>query len=162
MSWIISEYPPDQPSYPARFLERNRLISGLCATTIVIEAGFKSGALATARNAFRQNRTVYALPGDITRPQAQGCLQLLTKGAQPITGIDAILKLIGFQPRAKAKLALSPEETLVLQALAEKPVTTQELMEKTLFPIQKMNVVLSQLELKRAIKKNRAFLWEAA
>ena len=76
---LLSEYPPSAPAYPRRFLERNRIIAGLCEKTIVIEAGDRSGALVTARLANEYNKDVYALPGDITKPQTQGCLQLLYK-----------------------------------------------------------------------------------
>ncbi|HLG25188.1 MAG TPA: DNA-processing protein DprA, partial [Candidatus Gracilibacteria bacterium] len=93
---IISEYANDEVSYKGRFLERNRIISGLCAATIVIEAKEKSGALITARHAFEQDRDVYALVGDITRPQAQGCLNLIRDdAARPVTGIAKLLEDLG-------------------------------------------------------------------
>ena len=63
--------------------------------------------------------------------------------------------------RKKLLGKLTAEESHVLHYLKEKPLDTQSLMEKTRFPIQKMNVLLTTLELKGAIRKNAAYLWEA-
>jgi DNA processing protein len=77
---IVSEYPPNFGAMKHHFLWRNRIISGLCKATIVIEAQSRSGALVTAEHALAQQRKVFALVGDIDRAQAQGCLQLLRNG----------------------------------------------------------------------------------
>ncbi len=69
---IISEYPLGAPPYPDRFLERNRIISGLRAATLIVEAPVGSGALVTARLALEQNRDVFVVPGPITQPQLRG------------------------------------------------------------------------------------------
>lgn len=85
---ILSEYPPGASAMKHHFLWRNRIISGLCKATIVIEAQNRSGALVTAAHALGQKRQVFALVGDIDRAQAQGCLQLL-KNVQ----VDALYSL---------------------------------------------------------------------
>lgn len=74
---LLSEYPPNFGAMKHHFLWRNRIISGLCQATIVIEAQRRSGALVTAEHALDQKRKVFALVGDIDRAQVQGCLQLL-------------------------------------------------------------------------------------
>jgi DNA processing protein len=96
---IVSEYvagtPPDRPHFPAR----NRIIAGLSRATIVIEAPIKSGALITAYQANDFGRDVYALPGSIDNPNSLGCLGLLSRGAQPILGLDHLLELLAAIPQ---------------------------------------------------------------
>lgn len=62
---LITEFPPGFPSSARTFPIRNRIISGLCDATIVIEAGVKSGSLITANCAIEQGRDVFAPPGDV-------------------------------------------------------------------------------------------------
>jgi DNA processing protein len=96
---IVSEYvagtPPDRSHFPAR----NRIIAGLSRVTIVIEAPTKSGALITAYQANDFGRDVYVLPGSIDNPNSLGCLGLLSRGAQPILGLDHLLELLAAIPQ---------------------------------------------------------------
>ncbi|MDR0551424.1 MAG: DNA-processing protein DprA [Spirochaetaceae bacterium] len=82
---IISEYPPGTPPSKWRFPERNRIISGLCAATLVACAPKKSGALITADFALEQGREVWvgALPNN--EPFGEGCRRLAFDGAKVIT-----------------------------------------------------------------------------
>ena len=107
---IVSEYAagtqPDKPHFPAR----NRIIAGLSRVTIVIEAPTKSGALITAHQANDIGRDVYVLPGSIDNPNAIGCLGLLSRGAQPILGLDHLMELLAAIPQLDppAQLQLFP------------------------------------------------------
>ena len=56
---LISEYPPGEPPLKWRFIQRNRIISGLSEATVVMESPPKSGALITADFALEQNRDLY-------------------------------------------------------------------------------------------------------
>lgn len=158
---LVSEYPPSDPAYPVRFLERNRLIAGLCEATVVVEAGEKSGALVTARLANEYNREVYAVPGDITRPQARGCLDLLFHGAHPLVSIDRFLEELGLSAQ-NILPALTENERQIIEVLANSPCSTDQLVELTLLPIQKINVLLTGLEFQGVLRRNRDFLWETA
>lgn len=158
---ILSEYAGDTSAYALRFLARNRIISGLSKVTIVIEAKKKSGALITARHANDQDRDVYALVGDITRPQAQGCLNLIIQGrALPILGIEDLLQCLGFEAANVRRMNFTAEEETVMRALLKRPCSTEELLKKTYLPFNKLSVALTHLELKSAISKNSAFLWK--
>ncbi len=159
---LLSEYPPHDPAYPGRFLERNRIIAGLSEATLVLEAGMKSGALSTARHALDCGRDVYVLPGDITRSQAEGCLDLLAKGAIPIINVHHLLQQLGFSPSAKRPAVVSDEEALLLQCLSVAPFSADELCMKTGFPVDRMNVLLTELDLKGLIFTNKDMLWETA
>jgi DNA processing protein len=120
---LVSEYPPGSVSYPARFLERNRVISGLSRATIVIEAPERSGALATARLAADQNREVGAVPGPITHPNFRGTNLLIKNGAALITDVADIFELISFIPGSlpfpanSSGNVLDKEETAVFEAI---------------------------------------------
>jgi DNA processing protein len=118
---IISEYPPDMPAYPSRFLERNRIVSGLSKGTLVIEAPERSGSLATARFAFEQNRDVFVVPGGVAHPNFKGSNRLIRQGAELVTCAEDILESYGII-KEKTDVSLStgtPEEKAILEFLAE-------------------------------------------
>ncbi len=92
---IISEYPPQTPSFPNQFLERNRIVSGLSIATIVIEAPERSGSLVTARLAAEQGREVFIAPGSIDNPNYRGSHQLIRDGARLVTSIEDIMEDLG-------------------------------------------------------------------
>ncbi len=77
---LISELCPETVPEARRFLLRNRLIAALSSTLIVAQARIRSGALNTAGWANELNRTLYAVPGDITMPNNTGCNQLIQEG----------------------------------------------------------------------------------
>lgn len=89
---LLSEYPPGSPPLPERFPERNRIIAGLTQGTLVVEAALKSGSLITARLAMESGREVWAIPGSIHAPQAQGCHALIRQGAALVTSVDEMLE----------------------------------------------------------------------
>ncbi len=91
---IVSEYPPDTPPAKFRFLERNRLVSGLSDAVLITEAAARSGTLSTATHALEQGREVFVVPGNITSPLSAGCNQLIRQGATPITRVEDVLEII--------------------------------------------------------------------
>ena len=87
---LISEVSPTARPAKWRFLTRNRLIAAWSAATIVVEAGARSGALATARWAMSCGRELGAVPGAVDAPMSVGCLELARNGATIIRdGRDA-------------------------------------------------------------------------
>ena len=88
---LISEVPPTARPAKWRFLTRNRLIAAWSAATVVVEAGARSGALATARRAMEYGRELGAVPGAVDAPMSVGCLELARNGATIIRdGRDAL------------------------------------------------------------------------
>jgi DNA processing protein len=174
---IVSEYaaktPPDRPHFPAR----NRIIAGLSRVTIVIEAPTKSGALITAYQANDFGRDVYALPGSIDNPNSLGCLGLLSRGAQPILGLDHLLELLSSIPQLDPagqlelssaqniartpanvaapqtrKLAISlpkiaPDLQQIWLLLSDDPVTFDAIVSASQLPVATISSGLIQLEL---------------
>lgn len=88
---IVSEYPPGTPALAHHFPNRNRIIAGLSLGVVVIEAGLRSGSLITARVAGEQGREVFALPGSIHNPLAEGCHSLIADGARLVQRADEVL-----------------------------------------------------------------------
>lgn len=84
---LISEYPPKQLPTRYSFPVRNRILSGLCVGTVVIEAGQKSGALITAGCANEQGRDVFVIPGSPKQSEYIGSNALLRDGAKPLLDI---------------------------------------------------------------------------
>ena len=78
---VISEFPCNRPPQPAYFPRRNRIVSGLSSTVLVIEAAKRSGALITARIAVEEHgRHAFAVPGRISDNASAGCLRCILDG----------------------------------------------------------------------------------
>ncbi|HET8606544.1 MAG TPA: DNA-processing protein DprA [Gaiellaceae bacterium] len=92
---VVSEYAPGVEPAPWRFPARNRIIAGLCAATVVVEARERSGALITADLALEEGREVFAVPGEIGSAHSSGTNALLKLGAAPLTAAGDVLASYG-------------------------------------------------------------------
>src|SRR3989339_275158 len=119
---ILSEYPAGTPAYPNQFLERNRIVSGLCVATIVVEAPERSGTLATARFALEQGREVFVVPGPADHPNYIGSHRLIRDGARLVTAASDIYEDLGIDPKPQTspqQFLFAQEATPVEQAIME-------------------------------------------
>ncbi len=91
---IITEYSAETKPEKMNFPKRNRIISGLSNGVLVVEANNTSGALITAEFALEQGKEVFAIPGDITKEQSEGCNELIKYGASLITNSQEIFDSI--------------------------------------------------------------------
>jgi DNA processing protein len=115
---VLSENPPGAKAHAGAFPKRNRIIAALAPVTIVIEAGFKSGALNTATQALELGRVVAAVPGPIDSEQSRGSNQLLRDGAVMIASVDDALALLGVSaPKDRPIPNLPEHERRVWDAL---------------------------------------------
>ncbi|MEP7764983.1 DNA-processing protein DprA [Sanguibacter sp. 25GB23B1] len=93
---LVSEVPPGGVPSRVRFLKRNRLIAAASSATVVVEAAWRSGSLATAGRAFELLRPVGAVPGPVTSMASAGCHRLLRDGrAVCVTDADDVRELAG-------------------------------------------------------------------
>ena len=96
---LISEYPPKAPATKYTFPVRNRLISGLCLGTIVVEATRSSGSLITVDHALEQGRDIFVIPGSISDPLYAGSNRLIRDGAKAILSpIDVLEEYNNYYP----------------------------------------------------------------
>lgn len=93
---VISELPPGSSPMKRRFLERNRLIAAASRATVVVEAGWRSGSLATANRALLIGRHVGAVPGPVTSASSTGCHRLMRSHPEVacITDADELVQLV--------------------------------------------------------------------
>jgi len=155
---MMSEYPLGTPPLAGNFPRRNRIISGLSAGTLVVEAALASGSLITARLASEQGREVFAIPGSIHAPQSRGCHALIRQGAKLVETAQDILEELQLSATAPAPApappgdeAADPDEPPagdpVLQALGFDPIGIDALVERTGMDAAALQVRLLELEL---------------
>jgi DNA processing protein len=137
-SLVVSEYEPGVEPAPYRFPARNRIIAGLCAATVVVEARERSGALITADFALEEGREVFAVPGEITSALSAGTNALLRLGATPLTSAGDVFESLGIEV-ARRPAATHP----VLPLL---PATADELARATGLSPGEIAAALAELE----------------
>ncbi len=102
---VVSEYAPGTPPSRYSFLQRNRIIAGICLGTLVTEGPRRSGALNTATRTLENGREVFALPGNVDSPGAQLPNMLISEGARLVTGAADILSALVIEPKDAPKAA---------------------------------------------------------
>ncbi|MBO6126722.1 MAG: DNA-processing protein DprA [Clostridia bacterium] len=162
---LVSEYPPGYQVRRFNFPVRNRIISGLSHSTVVIEARKKSGAIITANLAAEQGRDVFVVPVRFENPLSEGVNALIEDGAKVITCAEDILKEnFNFQNKninlnknninkISKKLDIPERFKFILDKMGDKKIHIDELRNLTKMPVYKLSVELSKLELKGFVKK---------
>jgi DNA processing protein len=136
---IVAEYAPGVEPAPWRFPARNRIVAGLCAVTVAVEARERSGALITTDLALEEGREVFAVPGEITSSLSAGTNALLKLGATPLTAAADVLASFGIEPDPVAR-----ESSPLLDLL---PASADEIVRRTGLGADEVARTLVELEL---------------
>jgi len=157
---LVSEYDIGTPPLKHQFVERNRIIAGLSAAVIVTEAAEKSGSLITANYALQANRTVMAVPGNITSQYSAGPNNLIRNGATPITSSADAIVTLGFHAREAVPVsAQSAEEALILKLLADGASSSEELITKSRLTAASFANIISLMEITGKVRNLGAGNW---
>lgn len=160
---LLSEYSLGSETFPSRFLERNRIVSGLSPATLVIEAPEGSGSLVTANLALNQNREVFVVPGPISHQNYQGSHKLIRAGARLVTSVAEILEDLNWQEETLPaeqlldlpKVNLASNERLIFNALrgAGEALEVDKIREITKMSVPEVSRNLTFLQIKGLIKE---------
>lgn len=164
---LLAEMPPGTEPLARHFPFRNRIIAGLAAGTVVVEAAPRSGSLITARLAAEAGREVMAVPGSPLDSRSRGCNELIRDGAVLVQSAEDIAELLQrFDGPARLKLrepmwtamdeepaqiAFDPEEdenpAEIVHLLGTAPVATDELIRQSGASAGSVQMALIELEL---------------
>ena len=166
---IVSEFPLGKEPMKGAFPSRNRIIAGLSLGVVVTEGTDDSGSLITAKDAFENNRKVFAIPGPITSVYSKGPNSLFARGGIAVIEARDILQALGFGNNISVKFGSSEsggvppslklrrakgetkEEQIILDLLQE-PKHVDILIKATNIPAAKMGMILSLMEMKGLVR----------
>lgn len=166
---LLAEQPPQTEPLARHFPSRNRIIAGLSAGTLVVEAAPKSGSLITARLAGEAGREVMAVPGSPLEPRSQGCNQLIREGAVLVQSAADVIELLSSfdgTPRSSFRESamqfeampddLGDEPADVVGLLTMAPVAVDELIRQSGESPAAVQLALLELELAGRLVRHAA------
>ncbi|MXO85648.1 DNA-protecting protein DprA [Altererythrobacter aurantiacus] len=175
---LIAEQPPGTEPRAQNFPSRNRIIAGLAAGTLVVEAAPKSGSLITARLAGEAGREVMAIPGSPLDARSHGCNELIRDGAILIQSVEDVLEaLSGFtgEPRIRvvraaardrprpvtsqpkptaASSANPPDESDIAAMLSSAPISIDEIVRQSGASVAEVQMALLELEIAGRLERH--------
>ncbi|MDD4969128.1 MAG: DNA-processing protein DprA [Paludibacter sp.] len=161
---LVTEYLSMTNPDKQNFVQRNRIIAGLCDALVVVESGIKGGALITADIANDYNRDVFAFPGRVDDEWSKGCNALIKNNkASLIESADDILRFMNWErldssssPAVQTALFmdLSEEEQIIVSTLRQyqEGIQFNELAILLEKPISKISSMLLEMEFKGLVK----------
>ena len=167
---IISEYESSISADSAKFLERNRIVAGLSAGTLVIEAGYRSGTRVTARFTKENERPLFCVPSSLENIKGKTTNELIQQGAKLVTSVEDMFEDIYkdnsgiiFCKKKQEKnwlVNIPPDLIGVFKEIDNVPRDINYIARKTKLPISEVNykIMLLQLEEKIIEKPGHKFV----
>ncbi|WP_435417853.1 DNA-processing protein DprA [Parerythrobacter aurantius] len=168
---LLAEQPPGTEPRGSHFPSRNRIIAGLAAGTLVVEAAPKSGSLITARLAGEAGREVMAIPGSPLDARSAGCNQLIREGAVLVQAPEDVVELLSsfdgtprlsFREGGAFDFDHAPEELAVAEPadieglLTTAPVAVDELIRQSGESAASVQLALLELEIVGKLERHAA------
>lgn len=156
---VISEYEPEVEAISKRFLERNRIVSGLSIATVVVEAAYRSGTSVTAKIAQKQGRDVFCIPGSLDSPKSIGTNNLIKEFAKIAISPEDIINNYNFLHKKEVtQNMLNVEEVQeeyreIYNLITEVPININEITKKCHLELKEVSSRLTMLELDEKIVK---------
>ena len=161
---VVTEFPIGMAPRPGFFPLRNRLISGLSAVLVVVEARERSGSLVTARHAAEQGVEVFAVPGPIDVPHHVGTNRLLRDGTAPLLDSQDVLAELSWPSTRRAAregAGLSEPAAQILAALRHASEDGDGLARRLGLAPAALATPLIELELRGLVARDRDGRWRA-
>ena len=159
---VISEYPPETKPDSKKFLERNRIVSGLSIGILVIEAAHRSGTSVTCKLAREQNKKIFCLPHNLEDIHGVGTNRLLKKGAYIVTSANDIIEKYKYLNRKrpeeeilKQKIEIDEKYIEIYNSLIGPPLNVTQICNKLNKSPTEVNNALLMLELDGIIVRNK-------
>jgi DNA processing protein len=154
---VISELPPQVRPFRWAFPARNRIMAGLSAVTVVVEAADPSGSLITSDFAGQMGRCVAAVPGRATARLAEGANKLLKDGALVVTSTEDLLdELFGVGARPDRPPRTGPPDPVdasILDAV-EADLDIDGICASAGLPVREARAALTRLELAGRVRRD--------
>ncbi|MEO5929361.1 MAG: DNA-processing protein DprA [Candidatus Kapaibacterium sp.] len=157
---VISEYPFGVKALRPYFPQRNRIVSGMSAGTVVVESDERGGAMITAGFALDQGREVFAVPGPISSPKSRGTNQLIrTDRARLTQSPEDLLDAVGYHIPTSAVSGAEPMQDLSLfeqqiyDVLSGEPLHVDVICDATEMASNEVLVNLLSLEFKGLVRQ---------
>lgn len=151
---IITEYAPDTRVFPQGFRDRNRIVAALSIGTLVVEAKERSGTSITIGYAKKYGRHIFCIPHTLDDRAGIGTNRALKHGAELVTEVNDILKYFNKAKKKKPKKVVLniPKQYLKIYEVLEEALNADEIIKKVKMPINKINILLTMMELEGYIK----------
>lgn len=149
---VISEYEPNVLADSKKFLERNRIVSGLSIATLVVEAEHRSGTSVTARLTKEQGKQVFCIPGSLDNSKSIGTNKMIQDGAKLVTSVEDIVDEFDFLEKVCSINEVKDEEVDeqykdVFELLSDVPIEFEKLVKKSDLKVNELMTKLTMLEL---------------
>jgi DNA processing protein len=148
---VFSEFAMQAPPWPGAYAGRVRLVAAFARATVVVEAGLRGGALATAEQALDLGRPVLAVPGRVDRAESGGTLRMLRDGAAPVGSAEDVFAALGWCLPARTNLGA--EERRVLATVDEAGATPAAVARVLSMPEEAAAAYLMTLEMRGLVTR---------